>query len=148
MLRRAPGQVEGGPIGRIRRRRRGSGQGQIDQFVNGLSPADIVGASNPAAAATLEQCPVRPGTTYSKSNDLDEAVASARKSAEQVRIPNAAFSKADAQAIAKVRDSRSNWTPDELAALNEAAAGTPTQRALRMVGSACADKPVMPRLCI
>jgi hypothetical protein len=48
-LRRVAGLMgEGGPsAGRLG----GLVQGQIDQFVNGLSPADIVGASDPAAAA-------------------------------------------------------------------------------------------------
>jgi hypothetical protein len=57
-------------------------------------------------------------------------------------FPNANLDKLTRDAIAKVRDNRSNWTPDELAALNEAAAGTPTQRALRMVGALAPNSPI------
>jgi hypothetical protein len=51
--------------------------------------------------------------------------------------------KLTSQAIAKVRDSRSNWTPDELAVLNEAANGTPTVRALAMIGRLAPTNPTM-----
>jgi hypothetical protein len=109
-------------------------QGNIDQFINGLGPADIVGASNPADAAASLARARQAYTTYSKASDLDGAVAGARNRAEQAQIPNANLDPQLRNAVAKVRDSRKDWSPDELAALDEAAKGTPTQRALRVVG--------------
>jgi hypothetical protein len=117
-------------------------KGQIDQFVNGLTPADIAGAASPGDATAALGRARQAWTTYAKSNDLDEAVANAQDKAGRAIFPNANLDKLTRDAIAKVRDSRSNWTPDELAALNEAAAGTPTQRALRMVGALAPTNPI------
>jgi hypothetical protein len=44
--------------------------------------------------------------------------------------------------MASLRDSRANWSPDELAALNDVAKGSPTQRALRVVGALAPDSPI------
>ena len=46
-------------------------QGNIDQFINGLGPAGIVGASNPADSAAALARARQTYTTYSKANDLD-----------------------------------------------------------------------------
>jgi hypothetical protein len=110
-------------------------QGNIDQFINGLGPADIVGASNPADSAAALARARQAYTTYSKANDLDETVAAARNRAEQAQIPNANLDPTLRNAVARLRDSRTNWTSDELAALNEAAKGSPTQKAVRIVGA-------------
>ena len=110
-------------------------QGNIDQFINGLGPADIVRASNPADAAAALARARQAYTTYSKANDLDETLAAARNRAEQAQIPNANLDPTLRNAVAKLRDSRTNWSPDELAALNEAAKGSPTQKAVRIVGA-------------
>ena len=110
-------------------------QGNIDQFINGLGPADIVGASNPADSAAALARARQAYTTYSKANDLDETVAAARNRAEQAQIPNANLDPTLRNAVARLRDSRTNWSPDELAALNEAAKGSPTQKAVRIVGA-------------
>ena len=110
-------------------------QGNIDQFINGLGPADIVGASNPADSAAALAKARQAYTTYSKASDLDDAVAAARNRAEQAQIPNANLDPTLRNAVARLRDSRTNWSPDELAALNEAAKGSPMQKAVRIVGA-------------
>ena len=112
-------------------------QGNIDQFINGLGPADIVGGSNPADSAAALARARQAYTTYSKANDLDETVAAARNRAEQAQIPNGNLDPTLRNAVARLRDSRTNWSPDELAALNEAAKGSPTQKAVRRVGGSC-----------
>jgi hypothetical protein len=117
-------------------------KGQIDQFINGLTPADIAGAASPGDATAALGRARQAWTTYAKSNDLDEAVANAQDKAGRAIFPNANLDKLTRDAIAKVWDSRSNWTPDEFAALNEAAAGSPTQRALRMVGALAPTNPI------
>jgi hypothetical protein len=48
-------------------------------------------------------------------------------------FPGAAVDAATRKAIASLRDSRANWSSDELGILIEVAKGSPTQRALRMV---------------
>ena len=118
-------------------------QGNIDQFINGLGPADIVGASNPADSAAALARARQAYTTYSKANDLDDAVANAQSKSEGRDAQPGSIGKLMSQAVAKVRDSRSNWTPDELAALNEAANGTPTVRALAMLGRLAPTSPLM-----
>jgi hypothetical protein len=45
-------------------------------------------------------------------------------------------------AVARLRDSRASWSPDELQALNEVAKGSPTQRALRVVGALAPNSPI------
>jgi hypothetical protein len=110
-------------------------RGNIDQFINGLGSADIVGASNPADATAALTRARQAYTTYSKANDLDETLAAARNRAEQAQIPNANLDPTLRNSVARLRDSRSNRTPDELAALNEAAKGSPTQKAVRIVGA-------------
>jgi hypothetical protein len=139
-LRRVTGLMgEGGPsAGRLG----GLVQGQIDQFVNGLSPADIVGASNPAAAATSLNNARAAWQTYSKAADLDSAVQAARAKGDMALIPGSTIDRATRQAVANLRDSRASWSPDELAALNEVAKGSPTQRALRMVGALAPTNPI------
>ncbi len=109
-------------------------KGHIDSFVNGLTPADVASGDPRAAAAALDNARSN-WTKYSKANDLEEGVGNAQSKDARATFPGAALDKTTRDAIAKVRDSRSNWTPDELAALNEAANGTVTQRGLRMFGA-------------
>jgi hypothetical protein len=109
-------------------------QGNIDRFVNGLTPADIVGASNPADATAALARARQAYTTYLKANDLDHAVANAQPGS---------IGKLTGQAIAKLRAGRSDWTPDELSALSEVANGTPTVRALAMLGRLAPTSPLM-----
>jgi hypothetical protein len=139
-LRRVAGLMgEGGPsAGRLG----GLVQGQIDQFVNGLSPADIVGASDPAAAAASLNSARSAWQTYSKASDLDNAVAGARAKGDMALIPGSTVDAATRNAVAKLRDSRASWSPDELQALNEVAKGSPTQRALRVVGALAPNSPI------
>jgi hypothetical protein len=139
-LRRVAGLMgEGGPsAGRLG----GLVQGQIDQFVNGLSPADIVGASNPAAAAASLNNARSAWQTYSKASDLDNAVAAARAKDDMALIPGSTVDAATRNAVAKLRDSRASWSPDELQALNGVAKGSPTQRALRVVGALAPNSPI------
>jgi hypothetical protein len=111
---------EGGPsAGRLG----GLVQGQIDQFVNGLSPADIVGASDPAAAAASLNSARSAWQTYSKASDLDNAVQAARDKADKALVPYAAVDQSTRNAVAQLRNSRANWTPDELAALERSGGG-------------------------
>ena len=139
-LRRVAGLMgEGGPsAGRLG----GLVQGQIDQFVNGLSPADIVGATDPAAAAASLNSARSAWQTYSKASDLDNAVAGARAKGDMALIPGSTVDAATRNAVARLRDSRASWSPDELQALNEVAKGSPTQRALRVVGALAPNSPI------
>ena len=57
-------------------------------------------------------------------------------------FPGATVDAATRKAVASLRDSRANWSPDELAALNDVAKGSPTQRALRMVGALAPNSPI------
>ena len=57
-------------------------------------------------------------------------------------FPGATVDAATRKAVASLRDSRSNWSPDELAALNDVAKGAPSQRALRMVGALAPNSPI------
>lgn len=66
----------------------------------------------------------------------------ARDKADKALVPYAAVDQSTRNAVSQLRNSRANWTPDELAALNEAAAGSPTQRALRMVGMLSPTSPI------
>jgi hypothetical protein len=108
-------------------------KGNIDRFVNGLTPADTIAGDPRAAAAALNDARAN-WTIYNKANELDEATADARSRAARATIPNSNLDPQLRNAVARVAASRSDWTPDELAALNEAANGSPTQRALRVVG--------------
>ena len=139
-LRRVAGLMgEGGPsAGRLG----GLVQGNVDQFVNGLTPADIVGASNPADSAAALAKARQTWATYSKARDLDDAVAGARAKGDTAMFPGATVDAATRKAVASLRDSRPNWSPDELGALNEVAKGSPTQRALRMVGALAPNSPI------
>ena len=109
-LRRVAGLMgEGGPsAGRLG----GLVQGQIDQFVNGLSPADIVGATDPAAAAASLNSARSAWQTYSKASDLDNAVAGARAKGDMALIPGSTVDAATRNAVARLRDSRASWSPD------------------------------------
>jgi hypothetical protein len=139
-LRRVAGLMgEGGPsAGRLG----GLVQGQIDQFVNGLSRNDIVGASDPVAAAASLNNARAAWQTYSKASDLDNAVAAARAKGDMALIPGSTVDAATRNAVAKLRDSRASWSQDELQALNEVAKGSPTQRALRVVGALAPNSPI------
>ena len=117
-------------------------KGHIDDFVNGLTPADTTAGGPRAAAAALNNAR-SDWTTYSKSNDISEALANAQAKSELRDAQPGIIGKLTSQAIAKVRDSRSNWTSDELAALNEAANGTPTARALALIGRLAPTSPLM-----
>jgi hypothetical protein len=118
-------------------------QGNIDRFVNGLTPADIVGASNPADATAALARARQAYTTYLKANDLDYAVANAQSKSEGRDAQPGSIGKLTGQAIAKLRAGRSDWTPDELSALSEVANGTPTVRALAMLGRLAPTSPLM-----
>jgi hypothetical protein len=139
-LRRVAGLMgEGGPsAGRLG----GLVQGNVDQFVNGLTPGDIVGASNPADSAAALAKARQTWATYSKARDLDDAVAGARAKGDTAMFPGATVDAATRKAVASLRDSRANWSPDELGGLNEVAKGSPTQRALRMVGALAPNSPI------
>jgi hypothetical protein len=115
----------------------------IDQFINGLGPADIVGASNPADATAALARARQAYTTYSKANDLDDAVANAQSKSEGRDAQPGSIGKLTGQAVAKLRAGRSDWTPDELAALSEAANGTATVRALALIGKLAPTSPLM-----
>jgi hypothetical protein len=123
--------------------RLGDVQGNIDRFVNGLTPTDIVGASNPADATAALARARQAYTTYSKANDLDDAVANAQSKSEGRDAQPDSIGKLTGQAIAKLRAGRSDWTPDELSALSEGANGTPTVRALAMLGRLAPTSPLM-----
>jgi hypothetical protein len=56
-------------------------------------------------------------------------------------FPGATVNAATRKAVASLRDSRANWSPDELIALNDVAKGSPTRRTLRMVGALAPNKP-------
>jgi hypothetical protein len=118
-------------------------QGNIDRFVNDLTPADIVGASNPADATAALARARQAYTTYSKANDLDDAVANAQSKSEGRDAQPGSIGKLTGQAIAKLRAGRSDWTPDELSALSEVANGTPMVRALAMLGRLAPTSPLM-----
>ncbi|HEY3621698.1 MAG TPA: hypothetical protein VGL12_04750, partial [Roseiarcus sp.] len=57
-------------------------------------------------------------------------------------FPGATVDAATRKAVASLRDSRANWSSDELGALSEVAKGSPTQRALRMVGTLAPNSPI------
>jgi DNA ligase D-like protein (predicted ligase) len=57
-------------------------------------------------------------------------------------FPGATVDAATRKAVASLRDSRANWSADELTALNDVAKGSPTQRALRMVGALAPNSPI------
>jgi hypothetical protein len=142
-LRRMAGQMGQNGQNPAAGRMGGLIRGNIDQFINGLAPADIVGASNPADSAAALARARQAYTTYSKANDLDEAVANAQSKSEGRDAQPGSIGKLTGQAIAKLRAGRSDWTPDELSALSEAANGTPTVRALAMLGRLAPTSPLM-----
>jgi hypothetical protein len=142
-LRRMAGQMGQNGQNPAAGRMGGLIRGNIDQFINGLGPADIVGASNPADSAAALARARQAYTTYSKANDLDEAVANAQSKSEGRDAQPGSIGKLTGQAIAKLRAGRSDWTPEELSALSEAANGTPTVRALAMLGRLAPTSPLM-----
>jgi hypothetical protein len=136
-LRKVAGQMGANPASTAMG---GQIKGQIDAFLNGLQPADILSGNAPAGIATLNAA--RRGASIAFKSDAVGSPASATGPATGAlgtAIDNASMAhgnvyKSIGQQAKALKNSGQPWTSDESAALQSIIDGTPTQSALRFFG--------------
>jgi hypothetical protein len=105
----------------------------LDQFVASAGPEDVIGASDPEAAAdslkTARNLNTRVAKIEAIQEAADRAVRRTGRTGSGGNIDNATR-----QEIGKAAVRQRGWTPDEKAALDRIEIGTPGQNTLRQIG--------------
>jgi hypothetical protein len=105
----------------------------INGFIGDAGPEDVIGASDPAAAAdslkTAKNLNTRVAKIEAIQEAADRAVRRTGRTGSGGNIDNNTRTE-----IGKAAVRQRGWTPDEKAALDQIEVGTPTQNALRQLG--------------
>lgn len=106
--------------------------GEIDNFLTGLSPSDVVAGDAAKAVSALREA----RGLWQRSSKAD-AITRASDSAELRAASTGSGGNVDnatRQNMRQLLEKERGWTPDERQALQDIVKGTPTQNALRLAG--------------